>query len=69
MMLIFNFLTTKYSHTKIFSILGNVVQIREMCQVEERYTELVRGYLDFDVDMESVGVFWSGTEVQFFIIN
>jgi len=31
-------------------------------EVEERYTELVRGYLDFDVDMESVGVFWSGTE-------
>ena len=32
-------------------------------QVEERYTELVRGYLDFDVEMENVGVFWSGTEV------
>ena len=22
----------------------------------------VRGYLDFDVEMENVGVFWSGTE-------
>ena len=29
---------------------------------EEKYTELVRGYLDFDVEMENVGVFWSGTE-------
>jgi len=29
---------------------------------EERYTELVRGYLDFDVEMENVGVFWSGSE-------
>ena len=29
---------------------------------EDRYTELVRGYLDFDVEMENVGVFWSGTE-------
>ena len=26
------------------------------------YTELVRGYLDFDVDMENIGVFWSGAE-------
>ena len=30
---------------------------------EDKYTELVRGYLDFDVEMENVGVFWSGTEV------
>ena len=22
----------------------------------------MRGYLDFDVEMENVGVFWSGTE-------
>jgi len=29
---------------------------------EDKYTELVRGYLDFDVEMENVGVFWSGTE-------
>ena len=31
---------------------------------EDKYTELVRGYLDFDVEMENVGVFWSGTEVS-----
>ena len=31
---------------------------------EDKYTELVRGYLDFDVEMENVGVFWSGTEVR-----
>ena len=29
---------------------------------EDKYTELVRGYLDFDVDMENIGVFWSGAE-------
>lgn len=29
---------------------------------EDKYTELVRGYLDFDVEMENVGVFWAGTE-------
>merc|ERR550532_3279385 len=29
---------------------------------EDKYTELVRGYLDFDVEMENVGVFWSGAE-------
>jgi len=33
---------------------------------EERYTELVRGYLDFDVEMENVGVFWSGAEALLF---
>jgi len=31
-------------------------------EAEDKYTELVRGYLDFDVEMENVGVFWSGTE-------
>ena len=40
---------------------------------EDKYTELVRGYLDFDVEMENVGVFWSGTEVvksaSFFLVN
>ena len=25
---------------------------------EAKYTELVRGYLDFDVEMEQVGAFW-----------
>ena len=29
---------------------------------EDKYTELVRGYLDFDVEMENIGVFWSGAE-------
>ena len=29
---------------------------------EDKYTELVRGYLDFDVDMENIGVFWAGAE-------
>ena len=29
---------------------------------EAKYTELVRAYLDFDVEMENIGVFWSGAE-------
>ena len=33
---------------------------------EEKYTDLVRGYLDFDVEMENVAVFWSGSEVGYF---
>ena len=29
---------------------------------EVRYTKLVRGYLDFDVDMENVRDFWKTAE-------
>ena len=29
---------------------------------EVRYTELVRGYLDFDVEMENIGEFWKNSE-------
>lgn len=29
---------------------------------EARYTELVRGYLDFDVEMENIGAFWRNSE-------
>ena len=29
---------------------------------EAKYTELVRGYLDFDVEMEQVGAFWRHSE-------
>ena len=31
---------------------------------EAKYTELVREYLDFDVEMEHVGAFWSHSESQ-----
>ena len=29
---------------------------------EAKYTELVRGYLDFDVEMEQIGAFWRHSE-------
>ena len=31
---------------------------------EAKYTELVREYLDFDVEMEHVGAFWGHSESQ-----
>ena len=31
---------------------------------EAKYTELVREYLDFDVEMENIGAFWRHSESQ-----
>ncbi len=31
-------------------------------ETEEKYTELVRGFLDFDVEMENIKTFWLNSE-------
>ena len=31
---------------------------------EAKYTHLVRGYLDFDVEMEQINAFWRHSEAQ-----
>ena len=36
---------------------------------EAKYTQLVRGYLDFDVEMEQIGAFWRHSEAQIIEYN
>ena len=43
------------------------VQLRSLYtdkEQEVKYTELVRDYLDFDVEMENIGAFWRHSESQ-----
>ncbi len=42
-----------------------LLQLRSLYPDKEhelRYTELVRGYLDFDVEMENISDFWKNSE-------
>ncbi len=42
-----------------------VFQLRSLYpdkETEEKYTELVRGFLDFDVEMENIKSFWLNSE-------
>ena len=40
---------------------GGQLSLEKMLDMKSCFSQ-VRGYLDFDVEMENVGVFWSGTE-------
>ena len=43
------------------------IQLRSLYSDKEheaKYTELVRDYLDFDVEMENIGAFWRHSESQ-----
>ena len=59
------FLAAATSDVVLSALMDFFFQLRSLYpdkEHEAKYTELVRGYLDFDVEMEQIGAFWRHSE-------